>query len=483
MDDFLNLEEEDFDWGDENELISRYENMLKNHQSVFFSVDDYEQLYFYYTNFYLDFCLLQNEQLKKGGAVIKAALAQYPDAEILQLLQTYHLYRENRISKMTLVAKLENLQFPDYEQEHFTHVLAHIYRRIGERKKAFSLFTDLLQNADFQDDKEILYYEIMFLYETADNAPQAVECCNNILKMGNASQKMLFGDMYEYYFLKPIAIPVFELLTQQYAFSMYAWLYLGKSYADIMMYDEAIQSLRYAVAMSNQPLPLIGLGRVLAISGNISEAFDCFQEAIELDPTQMELFYTEMGDFLYNLKDAEHSMYFFLLALDANKNDIDALIGMALSLSFLERYDDSVAYIMRARKIKELSLGALLLLADNYIELDRDDEALDIFQHLAKQHPKVVDVWLFYSNYYAIIEDFEQACVIAKQGLAILHDDPQLLYRIANYCFLGGDISLGIIYLQLAIQADVGGISDFIDYDEEVVNIPEVAEIINLLNN
>jgi tetratricopeptide (TPR) repeat protein len=480
MEDFFDTEEEEWDV-DEQELVARYENTLKNRKSDFFSVDDYEELYFHYINFYADVFYMQGEQVAKGEAVLKAAIAQYPDAEILHLLQIYHAFKVTRLSKKMLVNQLENIRFPVYEQEHFTHILAHIYRQVGERKKARSLFASLLENADDAEDKTVLLYEIMFLYETAKDAPQVVECCNKILQIGEENRENLFWEMYEYFFLKPVAIPVFELLTQQDAFSMEAWMYLGKSYADVLMYDEATQALNYAVSLSdNHPAPLVALGRVYMELAKVSEAFECFQEAIALEPS-LTVLYVEMGELLYMAEDAERSMYFFSLALDANQNNISALLGMALALSALERYDDSIAYIMRVKKIEELPIAAWLLLADDYIELDRDEEAVEIFQRLVKEHPKDVDVWLSYSNYYAVIEDFQQACEVAKQGLAILNNDPFLLYRIANYCVLGKDIPQGITYLRLAYYTNADYLPVFTEYDEEVMKIAEVAEVVDLL--
>jgi tetratricopeptide (TPR) repeat protein len=457
--------------------------MLKNRKSDFFSVDDYEELYFHYVNFYVDFRPLPEEQLKKGGGILKAAIAQYPDAEILQLLQIYHSFKEKRISKNMLITKLEKIPFPKYEQEHFIHTLAHIYKQIGGKKKAFSLFSALLEKADTEEDKVALYYEILFLYEAAEQAHLAVECCNNILKIGEISHEVLFGDMYEYFFLKTIAIPAFELLTQQYTFSMYAWIYLGKSYADVLMYEDAIQALNYAVAMSNHPVPLIVLGRIFMEISKVTEAFECFQEAVSLDPNITGL-YTEMGELLYVMEQPEQAMYSFSLALDADKNDMNAMLGMALALSAVERYDDSIAYIMRAKNIEgleDLPVEALLLLADNYIETNRDDQALEIFQQLTKQHPKDVDVWLSYSNYYAIIEDFSQACAVLNQGLFLLPDNAPLLYRMANYYFLRGDSKLAVPYLRLAFTYEPDFLNMFLEYDDDLAKNPQVMNIVDNL--
>ncbi|MCL2132344.1 MAG: tetratricopeptide repeat protein [Lentimicrobiaceae bacterium] len=483
MEDFFNSEEEDWEWGDEIELVARYENMLRNRQSIFLSVDDYEQLYLYYMSVFEVVFPTYDEHLKKGGTVIRAGIAQYPDSEILQLLQEYHLYKENRMSKKMLISKLARIPFPDYEKEHFSHILAYIYRQIGERKKAFALFASMLEKTDDEEDREALYYDMMFLYENAENAPQAAECCEKILKFGNTNQEVLFGDMYWHFLYKPIAVPVFELLAKQYALSMPAWLYLGKSYFDTLMMEESVQAFRYAVAISDHPLPLVSLGRILVVLGEVQEAIECFEEAIRLEP-RWGYVYTEMGEILFDTDDAERAMYFFSLAIDADPNDADALLGMALVLSSLERYEDSIAYIMRIKKINELPIEASLLLADNYIETDRGEDAVTVFQQLLKQYPEDVDVWLSYSNYYAMEEDFQQACAVAKQGLTVLEDDPFLLYRIANYCLLDGDIPQGIAYLRLAYHTNADYVCVFVDYDEDVLKIPEVVEIIEYkINN
>ena len=479
MEDFYDLEEEDFDLADENELISRYENMVRNHQPAYFSEDDFEELYFLYMNFYIDSFPVQAEHLLRGGAVIKAAIAQYPDSKILKLLQTYHAYKERRTSKRVILDKLAKIPFPDYEQEHFRHVLAHIYCQIGERKKAIQLLEYLLEHTDDEDYIFALHYEILLLYESAQDVPQAIARCNDILKLEIVGKSLVFTDMYWHYHLKPIAIPVFEALAAQYTFSMDAWLYLGKSYFDLMMVEKAVQAFKYAAAVSNNhSLPLISLGRIYVITGKISEAVECFHEVMQLDPNKTEL-YTEMAEMLYNANDAEQAMYFFAKALDADKKDTNAMFGMALALSSLERYEDSISYIMRAKRIAELPVEAWLLLADDYVELNRDNEALAIFRQLTKQHPKDVDVWLSYSNYYAVIEDFEQACAIVRQGLEVLPDNAFLLYRIANYYFLGRYTWRGVAYLRLAYHTDPELLDFFAAYDEEVMNIPEVLEIVN----
>ena len=478
MEDFYDLEEEDFDLADENELISRYENMVRNHQPAYFSEDDFEELYFYYMDFYIDSFPVQADNLQKGGAIIKVAIAQYPDSKILKLLQIYHAYKERRTSKKATMDRLAKISFPDYEQEHFRHVLAHIYCQMGERKKAISLLKYLLEHTDDEDYMLALHYEILLLYESAEDVPQAVTCCNDILKFGIIGKNLVFTDMYWHYLLKPIAIPVFEVLAAQYTFSMDAWLYLGKSYFDLMMVEKAIQAFKYAAAVSNHPLPLVSLGRLYVITGKIPEALECFYEAIQLDPNRVGL-YTEMGEILYNANDAEQAVGFFLKALDADKKDTNAMFGMALALASLERYDDSVSYIMRAKKIDELPIEAWLLLADDYVELNRDNEALEIFEQLVKQHPKDVDVWLSYSNYYAVIEDFEQACAIVNQGLEVLPDNAFLLYRIANYYFLGQYTWRGMAYLRLAYHAEPELLDFFVGYDEEVMTIPEVLEIVS----
>lgn len=482
MEDFFNAEDEDFEFEEEDELIARYENMLKNRQAIFLSVDDYEELYLYYVNLYMTPFFFLEEDLVKGGSVIKAAISQYPDSEIIQVLQHYHHFRVDKITQKELVGRLSAMPFPAYEQERFRFIMAHIYRQADEKNKALAMLESLFESAYSADDKIELCYEILFLYETADDVPQAIKCCEVLLNTRGINQEVLFWEVYDYFFLKPIAIPFFEQLTQRYSFSVHTWLYLGKSYADMAMYEESIQALKYAVAISDNVFPLIWLGRVYAVSGNIPEAFQCLQEAMQIDSSRVEL-YTEMGELLYGMDDYTQATCFFSLALDINKCDVNALIGMALVLSSQERYDESIGYIMRVKKIESLSSEALLLLADNYIEVNRDDEALDIYEQLLLQYPKDVDVWLSYSNYYAMIEDFQHACAIAKQGLSILHGNPLLLYRIANYYILEGDISHAITYLRLAYHTNADCISVFIDYDEDVMKNPVIADIVNYLKS
>jgi hypothetical protein len=77
--------------------------------------------------------------------------------------------------------------------------------------------------------------------------------------------------------------------------------------------------------------------------------------------------------------------------------------------------------------------------------------------------------------------DYRKALGVLFRGMIAVGRDALLMYRIANYYFLYGDISSGISYLRLAHAIAEDYLYKFIEYDERTSNLPQVIETIKEL--
>ncbi len=476
MDDFFGSEEELEDI-EGNELISRYERVIKNNQPAYLSVDDYEFLFMHYVQFYND-PFLEEINLEMATKVIRSGVEQYPNAPLLSIFWIYNQFLNGEISDEKAVELLRTIEFPGYERLSQNYHLATVYIKINALDAARSLYESMLRDACGDDDKERIYSELIFLSE---DASLTLKYTVRLLTIAPRREQLLLDELYAHFLFKDdTGISFFKLFVDKFPFSVKGWQCLGEAYSSQFLYENAVDAINNAIALSSRVEPVISLARVYRLWGKHEDALDSYKEAMLIEPDNRD-FYSDMAEVYHLLGQQELAIYSFGLILDNTPNHLPALMGMALCLAAQDNYSDAVRYLRQAIKIDYAPVEAWLLLADYFIELENDDEAIQLYKKATELFPLSADVWLSYSNYYAMIEDMKQACVVLNQGLVLMSDNAQLLYRMANYYFLDEDYSSGIAYLKSAYMSESMYLNQFLDYDEQTAVLPVVVDVINEL--
>ena len=479
MDDFFGSEEE-MDDIEGNELISRYESMVKNNHPVYLSSDDYELLFMHYTGFYRD-GFSEEVDMKMTSKVIHAGILQYPNAPLLNVFWIYFKYLDDKISETKTIELLQNIEFPEYERMSQNYHLATVYLKIDALDAARSLYESMLAEANSKDDRKRIYSELIFLFNSPNDIPKLMKYISDFLKITPREEPNMLDELNgNYLFNSEMGVSFFKAYVDKFPFSAKAWQYLGEAYSGQVMFEDAVCAMNNAIALSNSTEPFISLAWIYRSWGKESEALDIYLEVLAMNPDNKD-FYAEMADVYHALGQFGQAIYYFGLALEFNPTNLHALMGIALNFAEQEQYTDAIRHLRKAITIDFAPVEAWLLLADYLIEIGEDAEALLLYEKVTQSYPQSADVWLAHSNYYALTEDVKKACAILDQGLTLMKGNAQLMYRMANYHFLYEDYSAGIIYLKGAYALDEIFLNQFLEYDEQTAALPVVVDIINEL--
>ena len=480
MDDFFGSEEEMDDIVEGNELISRYESMVKYNHPVYLSSDDYELLFMHYTGFYSD-TYSEEVDMEMTSKVIHAGILQYPNAPLLNVFWIYFKYLDAKISVTKAVQLLQNIEFPEYERMSQNYHLATVYLKIDALDVARSLYESMLAEANSKEDKKRIYSELIFLFHKPNEVPKLMKHVSEFFKIAPQEESnVLYEFNCNFLFDSEMGVAFFKAYVEKNPFSAKGWQYLGEAYSSQTMFEEAVDSINNAIALSDDTEPLVSLAWIYRSWGKESEALDIYREIISMNPDKKD-FYAEIAEVYHILEQYEYAIFYFGLALEHNPSNLSALIGIALSFAEQEQYVDAIRHLRKAITIDFAPIEAWLLMADYLIEIDEDEEALQLYEKVMQSYPQSADVWLAYSNYFALIGDLKKACTILNQGLALMKDNAQLMYRMANYHFLYEDYPAGITYLRGAYSLDEIYLNQFLEYDEQTAALPIVVDTINEL--
>ena len=478
-DDIFDLEEEELEDLESVELVERYENMINGKRFVYLSDDDYENLFIHYSHLFFFPFPMEDPNLRMAGKVIRDGLEQHPNATSLQLFAIYYRYLRENLTTEKTVKLLKRVALQEYNKIIPSYYLANIYARVGAVNEAIALYQKLLEEVHADEEKISIYSDLIFLLDKEEDLPLMLEYYEKLIKLAPERTNILFRDLSIHLLFKPeFGALFFESFVQRHPFSANGWHCLGQLYAILSLHEKAIEALDNAVALSNEAGHLIALAEVYNALGKKEKALEYFLEVMSANPKRTDC-YLDIADLYYALGQIEVALRYYAMSLDAFPDDPEAFMGTAIALASMEKYEEAIKYLEKIRKMNVVPVEALLLMSDYLIELERDDEAITLFERMTELHPLVADVWLSYSNYYAGCENYTQAYAILRCGMFAMRDNVQLMYRMANYCFLEEKYDRCISFLETAYLIDPTFLDMFLEYDEDISKNTQIMDIIN----
>ncbi|MCL2131459.1 MAG: hypothetical protein FWH36_03240 [Lentimicrobiaceae bacterium] len=482
MDEFFGTEEDELEDFESVELISRYENMVRGNYSTYLSADDYENLFIHYAHFYSLPFPSEYADLDMAGMVIRDGVAQYPDACLLQLFAVYYRFLTENLSIEKTIKLLEKIDIQEFEKTTQTYFLASIYAKINAVDKAIALYQKLLEDIQIEEEKIGIYSDLIFLFDKEEDIPKMLEYYEKSTKIKPKLKPFLLKDLYIYFLFKPeLGVLFFESYTQQHYFSAGEWHCLGELYAVLSMFEKAVEAVDNAVALSDNGNYLVSLAEIYGMWGKNEKALEYFHEALSLDPKRTDC-YLDIADLYCSIGQFEVALRYYGLSRDAFPNDVDSLIGTAIALGSMKKYEEALSYLNKIQKMDFVPVEALLLMTDYLIELERNDEAITLFEQMTELFPQIAEVWLAYSNYYASYDNYARAYAVLKCGMFLMKDKDDsvvLMYRMANYYFLEGKNDRAISFLETAYLIGPNHLDIFLEYDDDIKENPLIMDVVN----
>jgi tetratricopeptide (TPR) repeat protein len=521
MDDFFDSEEEEFEDIEVSELVHRYEQMLRNNGSIYLTLDDYEQLFAYYMMIENDAGMYSDHpadvNMKMAASILKYGMRQYPNSHVLQMFKIYYKYEKGDYSIFDVVKLLGQIEIPEYDRMNTGFCKGRIYKAIGANHAAVPVFEELLEFAHTKGDKIDIYSELISIITFVDeeNIDRISYYLEKVTALDPLSELEYLTQIEYSYGKSETILAILERYVNRHLFSMNAWSVLGKKYCYHSRYEEAVDAYKKAIALSdkkNEGKLFISIGDAYKGWEKKEKALEYYLEAMpywSLKNKDMLSLVSNIASLYFETGQSEQAGYYYNLSIEANPNDTNALYYLGVIYYEKNEYDLAIHYLERARRfnmktVKETKVPCntrvLFLLSKCMIRMDRSDEMEKIFEQMSKYFYYNIDFWLVYAEYYAMMNNYGTAMRILDKGIPVLVEafreiekeyeitisltgDVKLLYRKANYCFIAGHTDCGMSCLKKALMIDVEDVQDFLEYDKQTAELPEVIEIIKEFTN
>lgn len=387
-----------------NELIERYEQMLKGAASFYFDTDEIDEISDYYDS---------KGQLKKALEVIEFGLKLHPDNGDLLLKQARYLLFLDRVDEArSIMAGLA-----DYGVD-ATLIRAELLFLDGRVDKGHALLLSLLDSDELREDICFDALDIYADYNCFGELIEFVEKAENRLPDSRELLREMAAiceERSEY----EQAVTIYNKLIDKDPYSVADWFSLAKIEALLKHYDKAIEACDFALAVKEDDDSIVSFkGYCYYDSGQYESAIEQFLEYAAITK-EKSVAYELIGECYVKMEDNENALAFFLKALDldpSNPNicyqlatcyydlgDVQkAIVYLKDTLSLDERddeahsflgeiflrqgdYEAAYRHLSRSLDLNGDDLETLRLKGETCLNLAYYDEAVSIFEAVVKE--------------------------------------------------------------------------------------------------
>jgi tetratricopeptide (TPR) repeat protein len=460
---------EDFDpfSHDVNDLVGKFDEMIRQNKMYFFDVEEFEEI--------IDFYLEQNIT-KKARKAIDYAMRQHPSSTVFMLRKAQYYADVNNTTKaLDILHKIEVLEPQNPE---ILATKGAVYSQLKQYKEAISEYEKAIRYSDEKDD---LYTRIAFEYEEIKEYNQAIEYLVKALEFNPENQAVIYelAFCYELAGREDEGIAFFGDFLDKNPYSDIAWFNLGIAYSNKQLYEKAIDAYEFVIAISPDfSSAYFNKANALANLERYQEAIGYYQETLEMEaPDGMTHYY--IGECYEKLDDLEnaYSNYHIAARLEPEVSDIWA--GLAIISDRTSNGKAALKYIRKALSVEETNMDFKLILADMCFRYGKLDEAISIYHEAILREAGHPDVWLEFSGMWYNLENLNEAIGTIMRGIEAQPTNADQYYRLAGYLAAKGRTKEAYQNFETALYMDATGYELFLEFFPEHKNDVQFYNLID----
>ena len=469
----------------ELDLVKRYEDSIKNNESIYLDIDEIISIlnyYIYYDkNKELDNLLAYGKKLHSSNPMYNFTYAKrlFFQEEYKKALEYINeIEKTETIDGEVLFIKASCLMHISIENYKNVPTFFGIDTDNDLALEALSILNKLVAQETVEDIESLCI----------DIARLLMECYkyrHAVVYYNKAIEKNPNVDLY--YYEKALccetilefdeAIKCYNKLLDKNPYYEDIWYNIGEVYYNKRDYEKAIEAFDYVTVINEKEYNgWFKKGLIYFAIRSFEKSIEMMNMCIKIDPKRNDhqLYigssYSEMGEY-------EEAIKHFKLSLEMNDRNLSAIIGIADSYMRNDKFKLAEPYLKKAVKLSPEDPLINYLMGECYFELNKLDKAYEALNKSVKLDPTNPDAWFYLGNLYFDLEKFDKALKCYRNVVKYEEDYRGISMLLAVCYFKTGKMMKGKQYTKKAYQESPLTISFFNEYyPEALIYLKEIEE-------
>ncbi len=436
------FEDEEFNNLDFNSQLVRFENILKQGQSVYFDVEVFEEI--------IDHFIGHNEY-KKALRGLEMALTQHPGNTNLLLLKADLYLSTGKLSKslecLTLIEQVE-----PYNSQVFV-LKANVYSQQRKFEEAIYFLKQAINFAE-EEDKIELTIDLAVEYENAEKYDKAIQCLKQALKSNPDNETALYEIAYCYEISgkNKESLKFYQDFIDEQPYSYLAWHNLGTALIKDSKIPEALDAFDYCLAINEDfSTAHFNKATVLMMDEKYHDAINHFNETI-IREEALSLTYLYLGECYEKIGEAVLAEQNYLKAIELDEEFAESYVSVALLKMNSSNLVEAQYYISKAISLDPQNADFWYINAEILENSFEDAKANEAYLKAISFDETNLDILVDYSNFLQNYEGLHIAIDFMHEKEEIFKNNELFYYRLSSIYYMHGKLQEAYVQFEKGLS-------------------------------
>lgn len=459
----------EFEQESESGLVEKFEAMLQARTSCFFDVEEVEALADYY---------LEKGNHAKARKAINHGLGIHPGSPAIMLRKAQAMLMIKEPKRA-----LEILTYLEAAQPMNTEVLlfkAMVHRNLSDHEGTKSCLIKAIDTTP--DNKEEIFLDLAFEQEMVEDYQGAIESLIQSLEINPNHEASLFELGYCYDMAQELetGVTFFQKYLDENPYSFVGWYNLALCFEKLSLFEKAIESVDYCIAIKED------FTNAYTLKGNLYTSLDqdalavmAYTESIPYDE-ENPVVYVSIGECCERLGRIGEAYMNYKKALDLDPNYVDALMGMGALKELEQDFTSSVAFYKEALAQDDTNLDNWHIMAELLLKVGKIDEAEKAYAFMSRTFVHDEESWAALAEIKSSRQQYAEAVEIIEEALSLVTGTNDLQWHLAKHLIKLGKSAQAVDVLAGALSKDPSGSKFFLSIFPDAAQIANIAALIDI---
>src|SRR5688572_30693045 len=398
------------------EILKRYENLKKGQSQSYIDEESFEKIIDYFD---------EKEDMSSALEAAEKGAEQYPFSSTMlirkaDLLIATHKYRD-ALSLLDHAAMLDSGDINVYILK------TDAYLALDKQEKAVEILEQALALFEGQERIELLF-ELADVYDDYEEFDKIFDCLKLILEQEPNNEEALYKICFwtDFTGRNEESIRLHQQIIEDFPYSELAWFNLAAAYQGLKLYEKAIDSYKYAVAIDEKfDYAYRNMGDAYIRLRKYKDAIEALEKVLELSRPE-DVILEAIGHCYDRLKNFAQARFYYRKASHLNQEDSKLFYKIACTYMNEEQYGTAIKQLETAMQIHRAQPEYNMAMGECKMQLGEYKEAIQYFSNVVSQRPKNLSSWEALIRCLYIGEYFDEA--LDQTNAAIKHTDNKPLF-------------------------------------------------------
>ncbi len=451
-------------------LLRKYEDMRSGARSIFFDVEEFEQIIDYY---------LDDFQYDEAREAANLGEKQHPSSVEIQY-KFVHIFIEQGKPKKALTLLEEIPVWEEGNPEPY-FLKGTAYCLMGKLKDAERQFDRALEISGDETFEALLNISIAF--ENVRHYELAIKYLSQAFRQQPENLSVLYdlGYFYDRLHRFDESVKYYEMYLDLDAYSDNVWYNLGIVYHKTEQYQKAVDAYDFSIAINpDYASAYFNKATVWINAESFEKAIVTYKDFLEVEPENTQA-YCYMGDCFEQMEKFDDAMAAFQKVIEIDNTDPEGWFGAGMIFTRQNKQQEAITYILKAIEFDNNNLDYWINLGYANEDAGMVEEAVKCYGFVTRTDAADLDGWTALTSILMKEGAFEQALNFLREAYVHHAAESKIKLRMAVCHLKMKDSGLAAKFLKEALEMEPALISDFKYYFPEGSHNKKIDRIIQQL--